>query len=598
MKSFISFFKIEINFILNRLHKMYLKLILFFFSFLFLSQIVLADSATLNNGGTTSSQQAIDGNGEFLTVTNNSTLNTGATKPANITGDTVSVTVDSGSTITSNKISIFADDTSDLTISNSGTISASGIVAIDVKGTTDASITNNSGGQISSTRNTIRISKSDSNNTTGMTITNSGTIEATTDGSAIFASGSTATATVTNNSSGIMTNSDSSNATVRVGASSSVTNSGTIKNDVGNDAIKLYGNNSTITLKDRGIIVGKLDATARTGSTLKINHGIGQSYFYETEGDFTLKDLDGNQVVKGSAGSVGQGGSETLDELLSYKSLNIRQFLNRYKDFKNSHNNGWGETYTSFLNREGHTSNLALEYDLINVGANLISPLENSDFILAFEAGIQDFERDHKITYQNISAGLHLQNNKYLLNLDSFILGGVTLKEGKRTILTNTTSSGKLDIDSNYQTFELHSGVTKNNSKLIPNLGLTGSFSITPSYDESHYFSWRNRAIGNLSLFFSDKYNLIDSSESNLNLGWTLDFRSLVGEKSQVYSINGTSATYKQDNALTREISLITNLGYEKKITDNGKFTLGLTAKNTNQSVKSLNGNFGFKINF
>ena len=49
--------------------------------------------------------------------------------------------------------------------------------------------------------------------------------------------------------------------------------------------------------------------------------------FYETEGSFTLKDLDGNQVVKGSAGSVGQGGSETLDELLSYKSVNIRQFL-------------------------------------------------------------------------------------------------------------------------------------------------------------------------------------------------------------------------------------------------------------------------------
>ena len=41
-------------------------------------------------------------------------------------------------------------------------------------------------------------------------------------------------------------------------------------------------------------------------------------------------------------------------------------------------------------------------------------------------------------------------------------------------------------------------------------------------------------------------------------------FRSLVGDKSQVYSVNGTSATYKQDNALTREISFITNLGYEK----------------------------------
>ena len=578
---------------------MYLKFILFFFSCLFLSQIVLADSATLNNGGTTTSQQAIDGNDEFLTVTNNSTLNTSATKPANITGDTVSVTVDSGSTITSNTVSIFADDTSDLTISNSGTISASGIVAIDVKGTTDASITNNSGGQISSTRNTIRISKKGSNNTTGMTITNSGTIEATSDGSAIFAADSNTTATITNNSSGIITNSDSSNATIRVGASSSVTNSGTIKNDVGSDVIKLYGNNSTITLKDRGIIVGKIDGSSRTGSTLKFQHGVGQGYYYETEGSFNLQDLDGNQVVKGSAGSVGQGGSETLDELLSYKSLNIRQFLNRYKDSENLYDgNGWGETYTSFLNRKGHATNLALEYDLLNVGANLISPLENSDFILAFEAGVQDFEADHKITYQNVSAGLYLPSNKYLLNLDSFILGGITLKEGERTILTNTTSSGKLNIDSNYQTFEVHSGVTKTNYKLIPNVGLTGSFSITPSYDESKYYSWRNRKVGNVSVFFSDKYNLINNDNNNFNLGWLLDFRNSVGDKSQVYSINGTSATYKQDNALTREISLVANLGYEKKITDNGKFTAGISAKNTNQDVKSLSGNLGFKLKF
>ena len=578
---------------------MYLKLILLFLSFLSLSQVVLADSATLNDGATTNSQQNIDGNDEFLTVTNNSTLNTGATKPANITGDTVSVTVDSGSTITSNTVSIFADDTSDLTISNSGTISSSGIVAIDVKGTTDASITNNSGGQISATRNTIRISKSTSNSTTGLTITNSGTIEATDQGSAIFAADSNTTATVTNNSSGIMTNSDSSNATIRVGASSSVTNSGTIKNDVGNDAIKLYGNNSTITLKDKGIVVGKLDALLRTGSTLKINHGAGQSYFYETEGSFTLEDLDGNQVVKGSAGSVGQGGSETLDELLGYKSLNIRQFLNRYKDSENLYDgNGWGETYTSLLNRKGHATNLALEYDLFNVGANLISPLENSDFILAFEAGVQDFEKDYKITYQNVSAGLYIPSNKYLLNLDSFILGGITLKNGERTILTNTTSSGKLDIDSNYQTFEIHSGVNKINSKLIPNVGFTGSFSITPSYDESKYYSWRNRKAGNMSVFLSDKYNLINNDDNNFNLGWLLDFRSLVGDKSQVYSVNGTSATYKQDNALTREISFITNLGYEKKITDNGKFTAGLNFKNTSQNVNSLTGNMGFKLNF
>ena len=77
-----------------------------------------------------------------------------------------------------------------------------------------------------------------------------------------------------------------------------------------------------------------------------------------------------------------------------------------------------------------------------------------------------------------------------------------------------------------------------------------------------------------------------------------LDFRNSIGDKSQVYSINGTSATYKQDNALTREISLVANLGYEKMITDNGKFTTGISAKKTNQDVKSLSGNLGFKLKF
>jgi hypothetical protein len=414
-----------------------------------------------------------------------------------------------------------------------------------------------------------------------------------------FYDGATNT-TLTNESGGIIYNT-ASDATVQIDTSSTLFNSGTIdnRNSPSNVGIAIVGNNNTITLKDRGILVGKIDGGSTTGNTLKFQHGVGQGYYYETVGSFTLEDLDGNQVVKGSAGSVGQGANETLDELLSYKSLNIRQFLNRYKDSENLYDsNGWGETYSSFLNRDGHASNLALEYDLVNVGANLISPLENSDFILAFETGFQDFDKDHKITYQNISAGLYFPANKLLLDLDSFIVGGITLKNGERTILTNTTSSGKLDIDSNYQTFEIHSGITKTNPKLLPNIGLTGSFSITPSYDESKYYSWRNRKVGNVSIFLNDKYNILTSDNNNFNLGWLLDFRSLIGDKSQVYSINGTSATYNQDNALTREISLVTNLGYEKKITDNGKFTSGITAKNTNQGVKSLSANLGFKLKF
>ena len=513
--------------------------------------------------------------------------------------DNATVVVESGGVIQGKSNAIMGRETSGLTVTNSGTIEATSSKAIQLQDSQNATITNKSGGLIFADTNAIVQQSVGTEDATGASITNAGTIYSVENRAIYFYDGAT-DATFTNESGGIIYNT-STFATVQIDTNSTLVNSGTIdnRNSPSNAGIAIVGNNNTVTLKDKSILVGKIDGGTTSGNILKFQHGVGQGYFYETAGSFTLQDLDGNQVVKGSAGSVGQGGSETLDELLSYKSLNIRQFLNRYKDSENLYDsNGWGETYSSFLNRDGHSSNLTLEYDLINVGANLISPLENSDFILAFEAGVQDFEADHKITYQNISAGLYFPASKILLDLDSFILGGITLKNGERTILTNTTSSGKLDIDSNYQTFEIHSGITKTNPKLLPNIGLTGSFSITPSYEESKYYSWRNRKVGNVSIFFSDKYNFIIKEYNNFNLGWLLDFRNLVGNKSQVYSINGTSATYKQDNALSREISLIANLGYEKKITDNGKFTAGITAKNTNQGVKSLSGNLGFKLNF
>ena len=69
---------------------------------------------------------------------------------------------------------------------------------------------------------------------------------------------------------------------------------------------------------------------------------------------------------------------------------------------------------------------------------------------------------------------------------------------------------------------------------------------------------------------------MINSKDSNLFLGWTLDIRKMMGDKKQVYSINGTSATYKQQNDLTNEISLIANMGYEKKFSDKSKILFSL----------------------
>ena len=512
--------------------------------------------------------------------------------------DNATVVVESGGIIKGKSNAIMGRELSGLTVINSGTIEATSSKAIQLQDAQGATITNKSGGIIFARTNAIvQQEASGGEDATGTTINNAGTIYGVDNRAIYFYDGAT-NATVTNESGGILYN-ESTEATVQIDTNSTLVNSGTIdnRNSPSNAGIAIGGNDNTVTLKDGSILVGTIDGGSTTGNTLKFQHGMGQGYYYKTSGDFTLQDLDGNQVVKGSAGSVGQGASETLDELLSYKSINLRNFFSKYNKLDDQ--DAWGETYVSNLKRDAHTSNLALEYDLTNFGVNLINKIDNANFVIAFEGGRQDFVKDHKIDYQNISAGIYLpQKDNPYFNLDLFILGGVTLKDGERTILTNTTTSGKLTIDSGFETYEIHTGIKKNNSSSIPDFGFAASYSMTPSYDESKYFSWTDRHVGNLSIFFEDDYNLINNKDSKLFLGWTLDIRKMMGDKKQVYSINGTSATYKQHNDLTNEISLIANMGYEKKFSDKSKILFSLDAKNTNRYTKSLGANISFKSKF
>ncbi len=512
-----------------------------------------------------------------------------------------SVTVNSGGTILSLHNAVQGADATRLTVTNSGTIRAAGEKAINLKDNIGSTITNNSGGIIrSGTGDTISGEQDTGDETSGNTITNSGTIYSDDQRAINFFSDATTT-TVTNNSSGHIYNSNT-NETIKLDTSSTLTNSGKIenKNSADNNSVLLIGDNNTVTLKDSGLVIGTIAASSGTsGNTLKIQHGVGQSYYYKTSGTFDLEDLDGNQIVKGSAGSVGQGGSETLDELLSYKTINLRNFFNSYTN-SNFYNDegGWGEVYASNLNRDQNTTSKALEFELINIGANIIYPTENSNIVMAFEGGIQDFTKDYKINYQSLHSGIFSKENENFFNLETFLITGVTLKDSERKILTNTTSSGTLITDGNFQTYAIHIGAKKNNPYIIPNVGFTSSFSVTPSYDESNYFSWRNRKVGNISFYLNDVYEIKKDELSKLSINWDLNFRNLIGDEKQTYSINGTSATYDQANDLTREISLLAGLAYEKYVLDNGKVGFSINGKKTSQNTKGLSGNVSFKMNF
>ena len=68
--------------------------------------------------------------------------------------------------------------------------------------------------------------------------------------------------------------------------------------------------------------------------------------------------------------------------------------------------------------------------------------------------------------------------------------------------------------------------------------------------------------------------------------------------KDQDYEINGTAATFSQDNDTTQEVTLATNLGFDKKITDDHFFKFNLDSTISTQELTSFTGNFAYKFAF
>ena len=589
------------------------KIILILLFFLIFSNKLYAeniDEDKTYSSDDSSTQYDFTADNVGVTVTGNITLSRSQKlftfDDAERTGNTI--TVNSGSTITTetNGNTIFTDG-ADLTIINSGTIStlANKSKAINISKSDGVSITNNSGGVITTGGNTILGNASTGADNT--TIVNSGQIistNTTSSSSAIIVADNDTGTTITNNLGGEIT-SKGNKGTIIVGVSSTITNSGTIKNNksVDKNVIQLKGNNNTITLKDEGIVVGMIKAASgTTGNTLKLNHGVGKSYYYDTSGTFTLEDLDGNQVVKGSAGSVGQGGSEILDELLGTKSLNIRQSLSKYKNAEEDlkDNKSWGEINFSTFKRKQNNQNLSLGFNSADLTINLMYPDHGKDFILSLGNGSQKFTKDYGVNRDSLHTGFFFRDHPIFNKFgdESFILGGVNLKKSEREILTNTTSSGKLSITDNFETYDLIIGTKINNDFIIPNIGATLGLSYTPSHKESNYYSWDKKEVSNLSIYLDDDYKLNLGKNYQLNLGWILDARQMVLGKEQDYEINGTSASYSQDTDLTKEVSLATNLGFDKKMSDQhfSKFYLDSTI--STQELASFSGNFAYKFAF
>ena len=586
----------------------------FFITLIFLSicKVALSENVTADKtiSSVSTTQQVFTADDITLTISNNATLSFNQKSVVADNRSGVTVTVNVGSKIFTNvggDNAIVGKSSTNLTVNNSGTIYSADAKAISFRQGSGSNVSNNAGATIYADTNTISGNHSDTENAT---ITNSGTIYSTgaSTNTIKFDSASTGNSIINNTSGEIYT--EGTGTTIKLGASSTLTNSGTIKTgSVSSNAINAAGSNNTITLKDDGKIIGIISsADGTTGNKLRMQHGFGQGYFYETSGDFTLEDLDGNQVVKGSAGSVGQGGSETLDELLGYKSLNIRKTLNRYKKSKSflEGKDSWGEAYVSNLKRKENNNNLAIGYDHKTFGINLINPLQSSHFMLSLEHSKQDLLQDHSITRYGLLTGLYFPQLKNLgkFETENFVSAGITLNDSERTILTNTTTSGILNVTDTYETYEVIAGKkfkyfdNLSNINLIPDIGITAGYSLTPSHSESKYFIWDKKHVANLTASLSDEYSVQISENTNLSAGWIGDFRRLITEQKQKYEINNTKATFSPGKELKNEITFAGNIGLKHNFSKHGLISFNLDGSHSTQNTNNIAGYIAMEIKF